>query len=137
MAIERLEDPGFPRILIVSWRSPKVIMAEAIRFTALLLILAFCVPRAVGQQETAEDAARLNQQVIIVSRQGKAAEAIPRAKRALEIRENNADYDTSLINLAQLYCLMGRWEEAEPLIRQELAIREKVWSKGNIGGKPR
>ena len=106
-------------------------MAKAIRFTAVLLILAFCVPRAVAQQETADDADRLDQQALEFFRQGKVTEAIPLAERALEIRkrvlvENHRDYAIRLNHLAFLYMSMGRYEQAEPLYRQALEIIRKL-----------
>jgi len=33
---------------------------------------------------------------------------------------------TSLSNLVELYCAMGRYEEAEPLLRQAMEIRRQV-----------
>src|SRR5260221_2057366 len=96
-----------------------------ISIAALLMTLLFLcdsqvwVPAAAAQEETAEDAARLNQQALELYQQGKAAEAIPLAERALEIRkrvlgENHPDYAKSLINLAELYMSVSYYEQAEP-----------------------
>ena len=77
------------------------------------------------------EAERLNQQVIELYNQGKYAEAIPLAERALAIREKilgaeHPDVATSLNNLAALYYSQGKYAQAEPLYQRALAIHEKV-----------
>jgi CHAT domain-containing protein len=64
---------------------------------------------------------------------GKYAEAIPYARRALEIEErrsgaNYPDVGILLYNLAHLYSSSGRYSEAEPLLVRSLAILEKTLS---------
>ncbi len=66
-----------------------------------------------------------------LKQQRKYTEAIPFAKRALEIGENEFGpnhLDTAIFanNLGFLYEAQGRYGEAEPLYRRSLAIREKA-----------
>ncbi len=63
--------------------------------------------------------------------QGKYAEAIPFAKRALELSEEEFGPDdpntaTFANTLARAYLDLGRYGEAEPLLKRSLAIREKA-----------
>src|SRR5687767_2310669 len=87
-----------------------------------------CPGRAQGQQpgipedhqQALSEAARLNEQVQALYRQGKAAEAVPLAERALVLRrkalgEEHPDTATSLNNLAFLYKAMSQYGKAEPL----------------------
>jgi tetratricopeptide (TPR) repeat protein len=74
--------------------------------------------------------------VIELYRAGKAGEAIPLAKRALEIRENalsagHPDIAVSLGNLALLYHAQGRLKEAEPLYRRALETYENALPAGD------
>ncbi|NEP23597.1 tetratricopeptide repeat protein [Moorena sp. SIO3I6] len=77
------------------------------------------------------EASQLNQQAWVLYQQGKYSDAIPLAKRALEIRqeilgEEHPDVASSLNNLALLYQSQGRYAEAEPLLQQALALRKKL-----------
>ncbi|WP_287521026.1 CHAT domain-containing protein [Okeania sp. SIO2C2] len=72
-------------------------------------------------------AERLNNQAVELYQQGKYAEAIPLAEKALAIRknllgDNYPDVTESLNNLAALYISRGRYREAEPLLQKSLAI---------------
>lgn len=63
--------------------------------------------------------------------QGKYAEAIPHAKRFIELAgqefgESHQYYAAGLSNLALLYHLQGRYAAAEPLYKRSLAIDEKT-----------
>ncbi|HAX74953.1 MAG TPA: kinesin, partial [Cyanobacteria bacterium UBA11372] len=83
------------------------------------------------QSAEVEEAERLNQQVVELYQQGKYAEAIPLAQRALAIREKalgseHPDVAASLNNLGLLYIQMGNYAQAEPLYQRALAIREKA-----------
>jgi CHAT domain-containing protein/Tfp pilus assembly protein PilF len=62
---------------------------------------------------------------------GRYEEAIPHAKRSLEIRErvlgrDHPDVAVSANNLAELYRIVGRYAEAEPLYKRSLDIKERV-----------
>lgn len=86
---------------------------------------------AVAQQGSIEEANALNQQVLDLYQQGRYEEAIPRAERALAIREKvlgpkHDDTASSLNNLAELYEAMGAYDKAEPLLQRALAIRERL-----------
>jgi len=76
-------------------------------------------------------AEELNAEVTQLYRQGRYAEAIPRARETLAIREKalgpeHPDVATSLNHLAGLYEHQGQYAQAEPLSRRALAIREKA-----------
>ena len=69
-----------------------------------------------------EEAEGLTDQVVRLYGQGKYAEAIPFAKRALEIRvgllgEKHPDTAESYNNLGELYRVIGDYGKAEPLYR--------------------
>ena len=86
----------------------------------------------VAQQSSAlTEATRLNRQAIKLYREGKYAEAIPLAKRALAIREkalgpNHPAVATILNNLANLYDAQGNYAESKPFHQRALTIREKA-----------
>ncbi|WP_437586062.1 tetratricopeptide repeat protein [Sorangium sp. So ce1000] len=78
-----------------------------------------------------EEAARLHARVVELERAGRYDEAIPLARRALDLRENalgpeHPDVAQSLHSLARLLQAKGDYTAAEPLYRRALAIREKV-----------
>lgn len=82
-----------------------------------------------NQAEQAE-AGRLNAEVLKLFTEGKYDEALPLAKRVLEIRERAGGSDEmalayALVNLASLYARKGKDGEAEPLFRRALSIVEK------------
>ncbi|NEO55845.1 MAG: tetratricopeptide repeat protein [Okeania sp. SIO3B5] len=89
------------------------------------------ISQVIEQEELAE-VERLNQQEEQLYQQGRYAEAIPFAEKALAIRKNVLGDDhpnvaTSMNNLALLYYLQGKYTEAEPLFQQSLAIwKEKL-----------
>jgi CHAT domain-containing protein/tetratricopeptide (TPR) repeat protein len=97
------------------------------------LVAAFSISLAFADlgcsQSPLEEAASLGRRAIELHRAGKAGDAIPLARRALELREkalqaNHPDIATSLNNLAFLYSVQGRRAEAEPLFKRALAISE-------------
>jgi CHAT domain-containing protein len=74
---------------------------------------------------------KLNSMVVTLYNQGKYAEAIPLAERAVALAyrylgEEHPDYAQSLNNLALLYDEMGRYDEAEPLFKKAMEIRRRV-----------
>ncbi len=77
------------------------------------------------------EADKLKQQINELYRAGKYSEAIPIARRLLELREKTLGQEhpntaTSLNNLALLYKAMGDYAKAEPLYQRALKIREKA-----------
>jgi TonB family protein len=82
----------------------------------------------VGEQA---EAARLHAEVIRLYREGKYDEALPLAKRVLELREKAAaggedlEVARAVNNLAALYLRKGKNEEAEQLLRRSLGIAER------------
>ena len=86
---------------------------------------------AVAQQGSIQEAEALNQQVVDLYARGRYEEAIPRAERALVIREKalgpeHPQTAASLNNLALLYQDAGAYGKAEPLYQRALAITEKA-----------
>ena len=76
------------------------------------------------------EAARLNSQVVKLFGEGKYDEALPLARRVLEIREKSLGGDQlpvayALNNLASIYAWKGKNGEAEPLFKRALAVVEK------------
>ncbi|WP_287278778.1 MULTISPECIES: tetratricopeptide repeat protein [unclassified Okeania] len=84
----------------------------------------------VSEQEELAEVKRLVEQIIQLNQQGKYAEAIPLAEKALEIRkralgDNHLDVARSLNDLGRLYQSQGKYKEAEPLYQKSLAIRKQ------------
>jgi TonB family protein len=74
-----------------------------------------------------EEAARLNAQVLQLFREGKYEEALPIAKRVLELREKVVGPDGLLVayalnNIASIYTARSKSGDAEPLFERALAI---------------
>ena len=109
-----------------------------------MLLLAGFLVVAVGARNVAaqagaqdvgtDDAATLealNAQVARLYEQGKYQEAVPLARKALELTEKILEPDypniaASLNYLAMLYQSMGDYAKAEPLCQRALGIYEKV-----------
>jgi CHAT domain-containing protein len=77
------------------------------------------------------EAARLNDEVMGLIRQGKAREALEPARRALEVRskiegEQHAGFALGLSTLAQVRYELGEYATAKPLFEQALEIRRKT-----------
>jgi TonB family protein len=89
-------------------------------------------PNAVTQSSTDPvEVDRLTAQVIELYREGKFDEALPLAKRALEISEalfgvDNAHVASAAINLAELYIAKRKFKEAEPLLQRAIQINDKL-----------
>jgi len=84
-----------------------------------------------SQGEALNEAKRLNEQVVQLYQQGKYAQAIPLAQRALTIYEKALGPDhpavaTVLNNLAVLYEAQGNYAAAAPLLKRALTIYEKA-----------
>jgi tetratricopeptide (TPR) repeat protein len=102
------------------------------RFTEAEKYLLAALKEAEGfGREDSRLATSLNNLAALYQTQGKYAEAEPRYKRSLAIREKllgaeHPDVAASLNNLAELYRTQGKYAEAEPLYKRSLAIKEKV-----------
>ena len=73
-----------------------------------------------------------------LEKQAKYAEAIPYAQAFVELAkeefgETHQIYAAGLNNLALLYSEQGRYEDAEPLLKRALAIKEKGLTSAPLG----
>lgn len=99
--------------------------------TALtFIILALAAQGASAGQGEAAEADRLNAEVVRLYREGKYEEALPVARRVLELREKALGGDDmrvahALANLANVHARKGDYKEAEPLFTRALAVAEK------------
>ena len=109
---------------------------EMNRTKGLLIVLIMGVALLVGtpawsNEDSLQKAIELNQEVMRLYQQGRYAEAIPHAEKALTIYEKALGPEhpytaLSLNNLAELYGTMSAYDKAEPLYRRSLAIHEKA-----------
>jgi TonB family protein len=114
-------------------------------FVAMLTLLCLVVPNLCGtalrqtdseKQTSASpeltEASRLSEQVVSLYRQGKFDEALPLARRALEIREKQLGREHELVavalkNLASLYFARKQYDEAAKLYQRTLSVYEKTF----------
>jgi TonB family protein len=105
-----------------------------LKTTLVLLILAFAALDASAGQGAARgeaaEADRLNADVVKLYRAGKYDEALPVARRVVELREKALGGDDvkvayALANLGNIYARKGDHKEAEPLFARALAVAEK------------
>ncbi len=87
---------------------------------------------AAQQSQELEEAAQLSASVARLYREGKYDEALPMAKRVLEIREKALGPEhvlmgEALFNLAELYLAKNKFKEAEPLYQRLVAYYEKAF----------
>ncbi|HEX7998965.1 MAG TPA: CHAT domain-containing tetratricopeptide repeat protein [Pyrinomonadaceae bacterium] len=113
-------------------------------FSVSLLMLLCGAQDAVRAQSPAESpqaplaqATMMHQQVFELFQQGKYAEALGLAERALEIREkalgpDNIVVASSLNQLAALYLAMGDYARVEPLVLRAMKIREDFLGPNNL-----
>jgi len=99
---------------------------------AFFLILFPHLNLSYARQEDLNRAHQLNQAVVQLYQQGRYAEALPLAQRALALREKalgaeHPDVAISLNNLAGLCQSLGDDTKAEPLYQRALAIEEKAF----------
>ena len=78
-----------------------------------------------------DDLESLNQRIYKLFAEGKYQEAIPVAKKVVEIARHvrgpeDPDTALSLNNLGELYKAIGEYTTAEPLLKEALRIRQKV-----------
>jgi CHAT domain-containing protein/Tfp pilus assembly protein PilF len=86
---------------------------------------------ALANEQAIDEANRLDALVTRLYSQGRYEEAIPQAKRALEITEsiygeNHLNVATTLNNIAQLYSVSGRFMEAESSYKRSIQICENA-----------
>jgi TonB family protein len=79
-----------------------------------------------------DEATRLSQRVVSLHNQGKFDEALPLARRALEIREKHLGPEHQLVglalkNLASLYFAKKQYDDAVRLYERTLSVYEKVF----------
>src|SRR5919205_4502022 len=103
------------------------------RFALALICLALLAHgSALAQSATSpatEEAARLNTEVLKLFREGKFDEALPLAKRVVELREKEAGGDPmplayALGNLGAIYVQKGKGGDAERALKRSLEIIE-------------
>jgi tetratricopeptide (TPR) repeat protein len=88
---------------------------------------------APSQTEAIEaEALRLNQRVVQLSREGRIAEAIPLAKRSLDLSEQvhgevHRNVSADLIVLANLYLAQADYFNAEPLVARAIDIDKQLF----------
>ena len=92
---------------------------------------------AAGEAPELLEARQLSQQVVALVSEKKYDEALPLARRALEIREKtlgreHASVGDALENLAYLYQEKGNYVVAESLYKRRLAISEKAFGPDSI-----
>lgn len=113
--------------------------------SALISLMVFLVGSVLGQSvasepnsKAAEEAKLLNAQAVKLFREGKYEEAVPPARRSLEIWEKETGKDspqvaTSLLNLAEIYRAKKAYVEAENTYRRLLKLEEKRLGEDNPG----
>jgi tetratricopeptide (TPR) repeat protein len=99
-------------------------MTGMIRSIALVLALSLC---PVSLQAQSDELMAAYRQYVVLLDQGRYADALPFAHRALELGERKfgADHATTatlIYDLAEMYRAQGRYAEAEPLYLRALAI---------------
>jgi tetratricopeptide (TPR) repeat protein len=92
----------------------------------VLLIISFTIS-AYGQEKLWKE---LNSKIVILSQQGRYAEAAKLAEEALTVADktfgpNHPHVATSLNNLAFLYQAQGKYAEADPLYKRSLKSGKK------------
>ena len=83
------------------------------------------------------EARQLSQRVVALAAEKKYDEAIPLARRAVEIREKRLGRDHPLVgdaleNLAYLYQVKGKYSQAESLYKRRLSIAEQAYGHDSL-----
>ena len=125
-------------------------MKTRLFLAALTLLCCHVVPNVSGtalqQKESSrgapvspelEEARRLSEQVVSLHYQGRFDEALPMARRALEIREKQLGADNELVghalkNVASLYFAKKQYGAAAKLYQRTLSVYEKVFPPNDI-----
>src|SRR3990172_3316993 len=101
-----------------------------LRVACFVVFVALAGAGAARGQSGESEMDALNARAVELSLDGKFAEAIEPAKRALEIAEQihpkHPALGRLLHNLAGLYSNLGRDDEAEPLTKRELMVTEET-----------
>src|SRR5271167_4555908 len=102
--------------------------------TFVLLALALWILACASAWAEDDDPDALNQQVNQLIEQGKYQEAIPIAKRGVEVAKRapgpeHPETADALNNLGFLFNKIGDYAKAEPLYQEALRIRQKVLGK--------
>jgi CHAT domain-containing protein/tetratricopeptide (TPR) repeat protein len=102
----------------------------------LIMVLAVCLGFTAGASAQQAQWDELNRQVVKLYQNGRYADAIPIAERALEVAAktigpNDPRVATALNNLAELYRVQGKYSDAEPLYKRSLEITEKALGKNH------
>jgi len=109
-----------------------MVMIRAILLPMVLAVLfAFRFPFAASQQETVADLDRLVPAMNALLDDHRYSDAIPYARRVLEIHgqmagENSGLYAADLYVLGRIYSLVSQHDKAEPLYRKALAIQKQL-----------
>src|ERR1044071_7314117 len=95
------------------------------------------IPQLAQQSPELKEASALSLSVVKLFKQGKFDEAIPLAKRALEIRErllppNDPEVLTALGNLGNLYNAKGDYGSAKKSFERLLPMQEKQFGPTNV-----
>lgn len=103
-----------------------------IAFAAFVSFIIFTAQTLYSQDDILEKAKRFYQKASVLNSEGRYAEAIPFAKKALEIWERILGQEhhhvvAGLNNLAELYRELGEYDKAEPLYNRAFAISEKLF----------
>ena len=106
-------------------------------FAITIMIFVLMSSPALGEnssRDSLKEAKELSETVVKLYKAGKYEQAIPYAKKSLDLYEKalgkeNSNVATGVDNLATLYWNTARYAEAEPLFKRALAIREKVLGK--------
>ncbi len=106
-------------------------MNRLISLTILLFLTIGCAARQAPSTAAQDEWLALNRTFIDLYTRGDYEQALAVAVREVDLARGfkpgeNADLATSLNNLGVTYSALGRYGEAEPPLRQALAMREKV-----------
>ena len=106
---------------------------------SLLLLATLLLTNFASLQEPAEllEARTLNESAVKLYNQGKYDEALPLAKRALQIREKllprtDAQLSSSLTNLGEIYLAKKDYKAAREVFRRLLQIQEELFGRDDV-----
>jgi tetratricopeptide (TPR) repeat protein/CHAT domain-containing protein len=111
------------------WRGRAAIWVTAAAWA--IVVACAIAPAGTARAQGEDDLARLLNEVNRLHSQGRYAEAVPIAKRAIAVArtrrgEQHAEFATAIAWLARLYTSQERYADAEPLYRRSLTIAEKA-----------
>lgn len=94
------------------------------------------VPKPVPQTPAQTEADRLDAQVVQLLKQGKPQQALPLAKRALELHEKSVGPEhkltiVALDNLGEVYSRLNKHSDGVKIYRRVLKILEKLYGESN------